>query len=176
MFDEEKSRRKRKLVWAALAVVVLILIAFGVVYVNISNAANSALARSLNEFDLASVENATYPSIGASWVVVNIKFLMRNPTDYAVKINTIMLSFWVDDRDVGNLPVYDKLNLDLFPGEEAPFDFSWNETDEGILTSFHSQTYWLTVKGKITASVDYSVFGASRSRTIDFRREVIGIG
>jgi hypothetical protein len=172
LFDEEKGKRKRRLVWAAVAVALLIIAAFAVGYVNLTNALSSALSQSLNTFDLNSV---VYPLAGPDWIDLNITFLMRNPTSYPVKLNAITLSFRVDGRDIVGVPPIEP-NQELSPGESYPYSFLRNVTDAHILSSLNSETYTLTIKGKISASVSYLLFSASRSRDIDSARIVNGVG
>ena len=172
MFDDEKGKRKRRRVWAAVAVALLVIAACTVVYVNLTNALSSALSQSLNTFALDSV---VYSSAGSDWIDLNITFLMRNPTGYPVTVNAITLSFWVDDRDIVGVPPIEP-NQELAPGESYPYSFLRNVTDAQILSSLNRERYTLTIKGKIRASVSYLLFSASRSRDIDSAPIVKGVG
>ena len=167
--EDENHRPRKKLVWTAAAIILISLIAFAVVYVNISNTLNSALFRLLSTFDL---ERVTYPSVTANAIDVNITFLIRNPTSYTARINTITLSFWVNDIDIESIDVDPE--QDLPPGEEGFFYFFPHVTDDRVLTSFNNRTYQLTVKGTIRASTGYFAFGASRNRDIDALKQVNG--
>lgn len=170
VLEETRGGKRKKLAWATAAVAIMVIIAFAVVYVNLNSALNSALFQSLNTFDLVSV---AYPSVSPDTVDLNITFSLENPTSYTTKVSAIMLSFRVDEKDIGSVNF--EPNQDLPPGEENFFYFFRHVTDENILMSFNNQTYNLVIKGKISASVSHFFVGASRSRDIDSIREVNGI-
>lgn len=163
--------KRRRLVWAILVPTIMVITVLAVFYVNLNSALNSALSQSLNTFDLVRVE---YPSVSPDVVDVNITFSMENPTNYTVEVNAIVLSFWIDDKDIGTVNI--EPNQDFPPGEESFFYFFRHVTDEDVLTSISTQTYELTIRGKISASAGDFVVSASRSKDIDHVREVDGIG
>jgi hypothetical protein len=162
--------KRKNLVWTMVALTLVGIIALAIVYVNVTNALNSALRNSLHTFALASV---AYVLANDGTVDMNISLSLENPSAYVLKAKAIALSFWVGEEYIGSLTVTP--DQDLSSGEKANFYFVRHVTDEEVLTTLHRQTYDLVLKGKIGASASYLFVEASWEREIDYTREVSGI-
>ncbi|HUV98507.1 MAG TPA: hypothetical protein VMW14_03290 [Candidatus Paceibacterota bacterium] len=173
MREEKTGGKRKKLVWTMVALALVVIIALAIVYVNVTNALNSALRSSLHTFALASV---TYASAIDGAVDINVSLSLENPTAYALKVDAIELSFWVDGKYIGRLPAGVELDRDLPTGEKVYFQFIRQHiTDEAVVDTLHKQTYKFILEGEISASASYLFVEAHWDRTIDFTREVSGI-
>ena len=170
MREERTGGKRKKLVWTMVALALVTIIALGIIYVNVSNALNSALRSSLNTFALGSV---TYASAIDGTVDMNVSLSLENPTTYALKVRAIALSFWVGGKYIGSLTVMPDQDLPL--REKVSFHFVRHLTDEEVISTLRKQTYELVLDGKISASASYLFVEASWDRAIDYIREVPGI-
>ena len=170
MREEKTGGKRKKLVWTTVALALVVIIALAIVYVNVTNALNSALRSSLHTFALASV---AYASVNDDTVDMNLSLSLENPTAYVLKVNAIALSFWVGGKYIGSLTVMP--DQDLPSGEKGYFHFVRHVADEEVLNTLHNQTYELILKGKISASASYLFVEARWDRDIDYTREVSGI-
>ena len=170
MKKEKTGGKRKKLVWTMVALALVAIIAFAIIYVNVTNALNSALRNSLNTFALATV---AYTMATDGTVDMNISLSLENPTAYVLKVNGITLSFRVDGEYIGSLTVMP--DQDLSSGQNVSFDFVRHVTDEEVLATLHNQTYNLGLKGKISASASYLFVEAHRDREIDYIGVVPGI-
>jgi hypothetical protein len=168
---ERKSGGKRKkLVWTMVALALVVIIALAIVYVNVTNALNSALRSSLNTFALASV---AYASANDGTVDMNISLSLENHSAYVLKVTGITLSFRVAGEYIGSLTVMP--DQDLSSREKVNFNFVRHVADEEVLTTLHNQTYNLGLKGKISAFASYLFVEAHWDRDIDYIGVVPGI-
>lgn len=154
----------------AIVLALVTIIAVAAVYTYLNNTLAGALMQSLGTFRVVSV---TYPSASPDSVTLNITFMLRNPTDFPITLERIIVSFSVDDRDIGF--------LDLFPAQYLPaeektfFHFIRSVKNENVLRSFEKPTYILWVEGKIVGSLNYLFVDTSSTRRLAFSQTVGGI-
>ena len=159
--EEEEKTRRRKLVRIILALIIVIALITVTLQIYLGNALNASLIRSLNTFELSSV---TYPSIQPSEVELNITFLMRNPTDFTMSVESIDISFSVNNIDIGGINV--DTTQKLLPGDSTFFYALHNVNDANVLNSLRDETYSLKVAGTISGHSSYLFFNSHQRRQV----------
>lgn len=153
---KEKNERRRKLGYIAIAAILLAIIIFISIYTYMSNSINSSTKASLETFQLTSA--SSIPTVeGAE---LNITFNLRNPTHFPIVIETISITFSIDDIDIRGVSI--DLNETIAAGESRYFYFYPPVTNEHVLNSLQNETYKLRVtEGSwIGASASFLFFQA----------------
>lgn len=167
---KEKTGRRKKLLRVAIVLALVFVLAVAAIYIHLNNIITAALTQSLRTFKIASV---TYPSVQLNPVEVNITFILKNPTDFSITVETIIISFSIDDRDIGGVTVYPTQNLPA--GENTYFYFIHTVTNEDVLNSVRNSTYKLSVNGRIGGSARYLFVQAHVGRRVVFSQKAHGI-
>jgi LEA14-like dessication related protein len=135
---EENNNKKKKLRY-----LIIILVLIGIVtistYTYFTNSLNSALKRALKTFELASI-NSTPLTEG---VELNIAFILQNPTAYSITIDTIAISFEIDNIDIGGKDI--NPNSTISARGSSYFYFIRHVTDGTVLKSLENETYKFSV-------------------------------
>lgn len=168
---QEADGRRKKLTWVILTLTLIIVVALAALYVNFSNVLNNALQRSLSRFSMDSV---AYPMVNLDAVDINITFILENPSDLTITVEVILLSFWVDDEDIGTVSVMP--HQEAPPGEASYFYFVRHVTDITVLESFQNPNYELRIEGRISGSARYFFIEATLEKSVDSIQTVSGIG
>ncbi len=165
------SGKRKQLFYALLILALITVIALAAVYVNFSSALHAALNQSLNTFRVDRVE---YPAVGPDAVDVNMTFVVENPSNLAVTVDAITLSFWIDDIDIGTVAVTSP--QEMLPGEASYFQLVRNVKDPTVLERLQNPTYELRMVGQVRGSARHFFVEATVEKTIDAVRTVAGIG
>lgn len=166
----EKADRRKKLLRVLVVLVLIIVIAIAAIYTHLNNAFTVALMESLSTFEVTRVE---YPSIQPDSIQLNITFTLKNPTDFPISIEAIIISLYIDEKHIigVNLP----LNENLPAGEDTFFYSIHDVTSNDVLSSIRSQTYTLRVEGEIVGSTSYLFVQTHVRKGLAFSNVVEGI-
>lgn len=162
MRKERTSRRRRTLIRIGLLSIPIAILVAAATYLYLNNALTDALFQSLGTFQIASV---TYPTVEPDRVDLNITFRIENPTEYSITIERIRISFAIDNKDIGGINV--SPNQTLGAGENTAIYFIHSVREDRVLNSVRSQTYILTVTGRIRGSARYSFLQTYVGRPLD---------
>jgi len=165
-----KEKTRKKWTYVLIALTLAAILAGAVIYVNLSNTLTAALIKASSTFRRFSV---TYPSVEPDSVDINITFSLNNPTDFAVTVESIFVSFSIDDKDIGEVAVFPSQNVPA--GESSFFYFIRHVTDENVLKSLRNQTYRLSATGKLGVSANYFFIQSRWDRNIAFSGTETGI-
>jgi hypothetical protein len=165
-----EKTRKKKWTYTLIALTLAAILAGAIIYVNLSNTLTAALIKASSTFRRFSV---TYPSVEPNSVDINITFILNNPTDFAVTVESIFVSFSIDNNDIGEVVVFPSQNIPA--GEHSFFYFIRHVTNENVLKSLRNQTYGLKVTGKLGLSANYFFIQSRWDRNIAFFETATGI-
>ncbi|MCK4477557.1 hypothetical protein KAU88_03390 [Candidatus Bathyarchaeota archaeon] len=169
MRGKEADRRKKLLrVLVVLALIIVIVIA--AIYNYLNNTYTVALMESLSTFEVTRVE---YPSIQPDSIQLNITFILKNPTDFPISIEEIIISLYIDEKYIIGVSL--PLNENLPAGEDTFFYSIHDVTGNDVLSSIRSQTYTLRVEGEIVGSISYLFVQARVHKGLAFSKVVEGI-
>ncbi len=166
---KRKSDRRRTLRYVILVLALAAILAVAAIYINFNSTLVAALGNSLNTFRLTEV---TYPTVEPDSIDLNISFILRNPSDFAVTVESIIIYFSVDDRDIGGVSI--SPGQDIPAGESSFFYFIRHVTDDPVLNSVRNQTYRLGVEGRIDVSARFFFVQSVRDRRLVFSERVTG--
>ena len=139
MREEKGNEKGKKLRYTAIAVILIAILTFISIYTYMSNSVNSALTASLETFSFESAI-ATPTVEGAE---LNITFILTNPTEFPIVINTIIISFSIDNVDIGGVSI--NPNETVLAGKHNYFYFYNRVIKENVLNSLQNETYKLSV-------------------------------
>jgi len=167
---EKKADRRKKLSRIMVVLALIIIIAVAAIYTHLNNTFTVALMESLSTFEVTEVE---YPSIQPDSIQLNITFILKNPTDFPISIETIIISLNINEKYIigVNLP----LNENLSAGEAIFFYSIRDVTGNDVLSSIRSQTYTLRVEGEIVGSISYLFVQTHVRKGLAFSKVVEGI-
>jgi len=164
MRKEKENEKGKKLRYTAIAIILIAILAFISIYTYVSNSINSALTASLETFSFESAI-ATPTVEGAE---LNITFILTNPTDFPIIIDTIIISFSIDNVDIGGVSI--NPNGTVLAGKHNYFYFYNRVIKENVLNSLQNETYKLSVtEGSwIRGSASYLFFQTHITKPIAF--------
>jgi|GEM_PF-4032537 len=164
MRKEKENEKGKKLRYTAIAIILIAILAFISIYTYVSNSINSALTASLETFSFESAI-ATPTVEGAE---LNITFILTNPTDFPIIIDTIIISFSIDNVDIGGVSI--NPNETVLAGKHNYFYFYNRVIKENVLNSLQNETYKLSVtEGSwIRGSASYLFFQTHITKPIAF--------
>jgi len=139
MREEKGNKKGKKLRYTAIAVILIAILTFISIYTYMSNSVNSALTASLETFSFESAI-ATPTVEGAE---LNITFILTNPTEFPIIIDTIIISFSIDNVDIGGVSI--NPNETVLAGKHNYFYFYNRVIKENVLNSLQNETYKLRV-------------------------------
>ena len=139
MREEKGNEKGKKLRYTAIAVILIAILTFISIYTYMSNSVNSALTASLETFSFESAI-ATPTVEGAE---LNITFILTNPTEFPIIIDTIIISFSIDNVDIGGVSI--NPNETVLAGKHNYFYFYNRVIKENVLNSLQNETYKLSV-------------------------------
>jgi len=165
MREEKENEKGKKLRYTAIAIILIAILAFISIYTYVSNSVSSALTASLETFSFESAI-ATPTVEGAE---LNITFILMNPTEFPVVIDTIIISFSIDNVDIGGVSIKNP-NETVLAGKHNYFYFINRVVKESVLNSLQNETYKLSVtKGSwIRGSASYLFFQTYVDKQIAF--------
>ena len=164
MREEKENEKGKKLRYTAIAVILIAILAFLSIYTYVSNSVNSALTASLETFSFESAI-ATPTVEGAE---LNITFILTNPTEFPIIIDTIIISFSIDNVDISGVNI--NPNETVLAGKHNYFYFYNRVIKENVLNSLQNETYKLSVtEGSwIRGSASYLFFQTHITKPIAF--------
>lgn len=167
---EKKADRRKKLLRIMVVLALIIIIAVAAIYTHLNNTFTVALMESLSTLEVTRVE---YPSIQPDSIQLNITFILKNPTDFPISIEEIIISLYINEKYIigVNLP----LNENLPAGEDIFFYSIRDVTGNDVLSSIRSQTYTLKVEGEIVGSISYFFVQTHVHKGLAFSKVVEGI-
>lgn len=139
MREEKKNEKGKKLRIIAIAIILIVTVVSISIYTYVSNSVNSALMASLETFSFESAIS-TPTEEGAE---LNITFILTNPTEFSMVIDTIIISFSIDNIDIGGVNI--NPNETVLAGKHNYFYFYNRVTKENVLNSLQNETYKLSV-------------------------------
>jgi len=165
MREEKENEKGKKLRYTAIAIILIAILTFISIYTYVSNSINSALTASLETFSFESAI-ATPTVEGAE---LNITFILTNPTEFPIIIDTIIISFSIDNVDIGGPPSINP-NETVLAGKHNYFFFYNRVIKENVLNSLQNETYKLSVtEGSwIRGSASYLFFQTHITKPIAF--------
>ncbi|MCK4435305.1 hypothetical protein KAU87_00680 [Candidatus Bathyarchaeota archaeon] len=164
MREEKENEKGKKLRYTAIAVILIAILAFLSIYTYVSNSVSSALTASLETFSFESAI-ATPTVEGAE---LNITFILTNPTEFPIIIDTIIISFSIDNVDIRGVNI--NPNETVLAGKHNYFYFYNRVIKENVLNSLQNETYKLSVtEGSwIRGSASYLFFQTHITKPIAF--------
>lgn len=166
MREEKKNEKRKKLRYIAIAVILIVTIVSISIYTYVSNSVNSALMVSLETFSFESA-NVT-PMVEG--VELNITFILTNPTEFSIIVNTISIAFSIDNVDIGGVSI--NPNETVLAGKHNYFYFynHVEKEEEDVLNSLQNETYKLSVTGGswIRGSASFLFFQTHVAKSIAF--------
>ena len=166
MREEKENEKGKKLRYTAIAIILIAILAFISIYTYVSNSINSALTASLETFSFESAI-ATPTVEGAE---LNITFILTNPTEFPIIIDMIIISFSINNVDIGGVSIMDAYNETVLAGKHNYFYFYNRVIKENVLNSLQNETYTLSVtEGSwIRGSASYLFFQTHITKPIAF--------
>ena len=159
---QEGDDGRKKLKYAVIAAILIIVIGIFSVYTYFNNSLNSALKRSLETFDLISVSSTPI----TDGVELNITYILRNPTEFPIILETIITSFTIDDIDIGGINI--SPNKTIPASESSYFHFFPIVKDARVLNSLENETFKLSITegSSMSGSTAYLFFHAHSTKSI----------
>lgn len=145
-----------------ITVILITIIGTFSTYTYFTNSLNSALKKSLETFNLTSVSGTPI----TEGVELNITYILQNPTEFPVIVETIIISFAIDNIDIGGVNIAP--NKTVSASESSYFYFIRFVTDETVLNSLQNETYKLSVtEGSwISGSTGFLLFQVHATKSI----------
>ncbi len=159
---EEGSSRRKKLKYILIIAILIIIIGIFSVYTHFNNSLNSALKRSLETFNLISVSSTPI----TDGVELNITYILRNPTEFPIIVETIIISFAVDDVDIGGINI--SPNKTILASESSYLHFFPSVKDTRALNSLKNDSFKLSITegSSMSGSTAYLFFHAHSTKSI----------
>ena len=165
---EETNRRKLKRIFLVTGLALFILIAVN--YLHLNNTLGTALRQTLRTFDMVEV---TYPSTSTEIVYLNITFIINNPTDFPMTIESINIRFEVGSIEIGGMNIAP--SQDIPAGEYTHFQFTYAVSNADVLITLQKESYGLRMDGSISGSTRFLFVQTSATRTYGSYKTVAGI-
>lgn len=164
------TSQTRKMLGIVLFLLLSIAIGIAIIYLYFSNSLSSALATSLGNLHVVSV---TYPIITPDLVELNIALTLNNTSGFALTVEAITLSFFIEEKSIGEISV--PLDETIPAGANHYFHSVQNITDTGVLQSIREPTYVLRINGEIRGMARFLFIQASDDKRLNFSKLVDGI-